>query len=143
MRRVRDLRGGDKFLGELPHPSSSTGWAKFPIQPSQSLFDLFFPKGMQWYWRADFVKERSDEAIDAHIVQAPEHTERAFAHASLSIDGAVRRVGKGDTALNTRDATWSMVIAGIDPNPQKAGEITRWTKGYWKAVHHYSADGPM
>src|SRR6266481_2741046 len=57
------------------------------------------------------------------------------------IDGAVRRVGKSDTAWNTRDATWSMVIAGIDPNPQKAGEITRWTKGYWEAVHPYSADG--
>jgi hypothetical protein len=45
------------------------------------------------------------------------------------------------TAWNTRNATWSMVIAGIDPNPQKAGEITRWTKGYWEAVHSYSADG--
>src|ERR1700686_2744916 len=29
----------------------------------------------------------------------------------------------------------------FDPNPQKAGEITRWTKGYWEAVHPYSADG--
>jgi hypothetical protein len=29
----------------------------------------------------------------------------------------------------------------IDPNPQMAGEITRWTKGYWEAVHPYSASG--
>jgi hypothetical protein len=50
-------------------------------------------------------------------------------------------VGKSDTAWNTRDATWSsMVIVGIDPNPQKAGEITLWTKGYWETVHPYSAD---
>ena len=34
------------------------------------------------------------------------------------IDGAVHRRGKDDTAWNARDATWSMVIAGIDPDPE-------------------------
>jgi len=34
-----------------------------------------------------------------------------------------------------------MVIAGIDPNPQKAGPITRWTKAYWEAVHPYNLAG--
>lgn len=34
------------------------------------------------------------------------------------IDGAVHRVGKGGTAWNCRDATLSMVIAGIDPDPR-------------------------
>jgi hypothetical protein len=32
-------------------------------------------------------------------------------------------------------------VLASDPNPQKAGEIMRWTKGYWEAVHPYSADG--
>ena len=57
------------------------------------------------------------------------------------IDGAVHRVGKGETAWNCRDATWSMVIAGIDPNPQKAGVVTRWTKNYWDAVHPHNLAG--
>ena len=57
------------------------------------------------------------------------------------IDGAVRRVGKSETAWNARDATWSMVIAGIDPNPQKAGEITRWTRATGKQCIPYSAGG--
>ena len=57
------------------------------------------------------------------------------------IDGAVQRVGKSDTAWNTRDATWCMVIAGVDADPQKAGELTRWTKGYWEAIHPFSKDG--
>lgn len=34
-----------------------------------------------------------------------------------------------------------MVSAGIEHGPQKAGKITRWTKGFWEAVHPYSADG--
>jgi len=57
------------------------------------------------------------------------------------IDGAVHRVSKNDTAWNCRDATWSMVIAGIDPNPQKAGPVTRWTKAYWEAVHPFDLGG--
>jgi hypothetical protein len=116
-------------MGEMPYPAL------------QSMFDPFFPKGLQWYWRGDFVKELTDEAIDAHIAQARNVPSALSLMHLYPIDGAVRRVGKSDTAWNTRDATWSMVIAGIDPNPQKAGEITRWTKGYWEAVHPYSADG--
>ncbi len=36
------------------------------------------------------------------------------------INGAVHRVGAQATAWNCRDAPWSMVIAGIDPDPKKA-----------------------
>lgn len=129
-----------ELLGKLPPPLFNwMGEMPFPIL--QSMFDPFFPKGMQWYWRGDFVKELTDQAIDAHIAQT-QHMPSALCLMHLyPIDGAVRRLGKSDTAWNTRDATWSMVIAGIDPNPQKAGEITRWTKGYWEAVHPYSAKG--
>lgn len=28
-----------------------------------------------------------------------------------------------------------MVIAGIDPDPERAEAITHWTKAYWEAVH--------
>jgi FAD/FMN-containing dehydrogenase len=57
------------------------------------------------------------------------------------IDGAVHRVGSADTAWNCRDATWSMVIAGIDPDPARAGAITLWTKAYWEAVHPFDLSG--
>ena len=34
-----------------------------------------------------------------------------------------------------------MVIAGTDPNPQKAGPVTRWTKAYWEAVFPFDLGG--
>lgn len=34
-----------------------------------------------------------------------------------------------------------MVIAGIDPNPAKAGDIIRWTKGYWTALRPFNGGG--
>jgi hypothetical protein len=34
-----------------------------------------------------------------------------------------------------------MVIARIDPNPQRAGPVTQWTKAYWEAVHPFDLGG--
>jgi hypothetical protein len=34
-----------------------------------------------------------------------------------------------------------MVIAGIDPDPKKAGAVTQWTKAYWEAVHPFDLGG--
>ena len=53
----------------------------------------------------------------------------------------LQRVGKGETAWNSRDARWSMVIAAIDPDPAKAPALTKWAKNYWRAVHPYNSDG--
>jgi hypothetical protein len=128
------------LLGKLPAPLFN--WmSAMPFPALQSMFDPFFPKGLQWYWRGDFVKELTDEAIEVHIAQARKLPSALSLMHLYPIDGAVHRVARNDTAWNTRNATWSMVIAGIDANPQRAGEITRWTKGYWEAIHPYSDRG--
>jgi hypothetical protein len=112
-----------------------------PFPAINSLFDPFFPKGLQWYWKGDFVKSLPDEAIDTHIAQA------AAAPSALSlmhlypIDGAVRRVPSDATAWSARDATFSMVIAGIDSDATKADALKTWGRAYWKAVHPFNLDG--
>ncbi|RPJ07162.1 MAG: oxidoreductase, partial [Deltaproteobacteria bacterium] len=112
-----------------------------PFPALQSLFDPLLPKGLQWYWKGDFVKDLTDEAIDVHLEYA------ALAPSELSlmhlypIDGAVHRIGRNDTAWSCRNATWSMVIAGIDPDPAKAEAITTWAKAYWEAVHPHTMGG--
>src|SRR5262249_39820880 len=40
--------------------------AEMPLPAANSLFDALYPPGLQWYWRADFVKELSDDAIERH-----------------------------------------------------------------------------
>ncbi len=57
------------------------------------------------------------------------------------IDGAVNRVGTTDTAWAYRDATYSQVIVGVDPDPANAAKIKQWTVDYWDATHPYSAGG--
>jgi FAD/FMN-containing dehydrogenase len=125
---------------ELPPPILD--WmGPMPFPALQSLFDPLLPKGMQWYWKGDFVKELPDRAIELHvenISKAP--TELSIAHI-YPIDGVVHKVGRHETAWNCRSATWSLVICGIDPNPANAQALKTWAKEYWDAVHPHNLKG--
>jgi FAD/FMN-containing dehydrogenase len=130
----------DRLLRELPAPLFN--WmSEMPYPALQAMFDPFLPKGLQWYWRGDFVNQLSDEAIDAHIAQAQKSPSPLSLMHLYPINGAVHRLGRNETAWNTRNATWAMVIAGIGADPQKASEISGWTRQYWEAVHPYSDGG--
>lgn len=115
------------------------GLMPFPVL--QSIFDPLYPPGLQWYWRADFVKKLSEEAIAKHLehgLKLP--TVHSAAH-FYPINGAAHRVGKNDTAFSYRDADWALVIVGVDPDPANKDKITQWCKDYFDAVHSYSAGG--
>jgi FAD/FMN-containing dehydrogenase len=117
------------FVGPLPQPV----W--------NSMFDGIYPTGQQWYWKADFVKELSDEAIREHVkFGAMLPTWQSGLHL-YPVNGAASRVKNSDTAWSYRDATWSMVIVGVDPDPANKEKISTWAKQYWEAVHPYSAGG--
>jgi FAD/FMN-containing dehydrogenase len=128
------------LLETLPPPAFNWMGA-MPYPAIQGLFDPFFPKGLQWYWKGDFVKSLPDEAIDLHIAQAAQAPSSLSLMHLYPIDGAVRRVAKTATAWSTRDATWSMVIAAIDADSKKAEALKAWGRGYWKAVHPYNLGG--
>jgi hypothetical protein len=112
-----------------------------PFPVLQSLFDGLYPPGLQWYWKADFVKELSGKAIDLHV----EHGSRLpTMHSTMHlypIDGAAGRVKNEDTAFQFRDAKWAGVIVGVDPNPANKDKIKSWARDYWEALHPYSAGG--
>jgi len=128
------------LLAELPAPLFN--WmGEMPFTAINTLFDPFFPKGLQWYWKGDFVKTLPDEAIETHIAQAAKAPSDFCLMHLYPIDGAVRRVAKDATPWSARDASFSMVIAGIDPDPKKAGDLKTWGRAYWKAVHPFNLEG--
>jgi FAD/FMN-containing dehydrogenase len=115
--------------------------AEMPLPAVNSLFDALYPPGLQWYWRADFIKELSDEAIARHAQHgAALPTMHSTMHL-YPIDGAAHRVGRHDTAFSYREANWAEVIVGVDPDPANADRISQWCKDYFDALHPYSAGG--
>jgi hypothetical protein len=112
-----------------------------PYPALQSAFDPIYPPGHQWYWRADFVNELSDEAIALHVEQGSRMPTWQSSMHLYPIDGAVHRVGRNETPFAYRDAKWASVIVGVDPDPANGGAISNWCKRYWDALHPYSAGG--
>jgi FAD/FMN-containing dehydrogenase len=128
------------LLGKLPSPFFN--WmGVMPFPAMQGMFDPFFPKGLQWYWKGDFVKDLPDEAIDTHIAEAAKAPSEFCLMHLYPINGAAGRVGKDETPWGARDATFSMVIAGIDSRPAQAEALKRWGRAYWNAVHKFNRGG--
>ncbi|MEO8612670.1 MAG: FAD-binding oxidoreductase [Chloroflexota bacterium] len=128
---IRSKFGGPAldFVGPIPHPAL------------QGMFDPIYPPGLQWYWRADWVKEISDEAIAVHVKYGALLPSMHSTMHLYPISGAPHHVGKNDTAFSYRDANWGEVIVGVDPDPANNEKTIAWAKEYWEALHPYSAGG--
>src|SRR5256712_442098 len=104
-----------EFVGPMPYPALN------------SAFDGLVPPGLQHYWKANFVKGLTDEAIAAHIEHGPKIPAVNSTMHIYPINGAVHRVASDATAIGHRDANFATVIAGMWPEPahehgDKSGE---------------------
>jgi hypothetical protein len=126
---VREIKPDFDYVGPMPFPALN------------SMFDVFYPKGLQWYWRADFIDQISDEAVLKHAeygkaLPTPHSTMHLY-----PINGAAHKVADTETPWAYRNANWAQVIVGVDPDPANKEIITKWTKDYYNAIHPYSSGG--
>ncbi len=129
-RPVRDFRKpAFELVGPMPFPAL------------QGMFDPLYPPGLQWYWKADFFNELSDEAIRQHMKHGSELPTPLSSMHLYPIDGAVHRVYGNATAWSYRDTTWAEVILGADPDPANNPRLKQWANEYWEALHPHSAGG--
>ncbi|GAB3221631.1 FAD-binding oxidoreductase [Spirosoma arcticum] len=112
-----------------------------PVPAMQGMFDALYPPGLQWYWKGDYVNELNDEAIELHLKYGEALPSMLSTMHLYPINGAASRVSNGATAWGYRDATWAMVIAGVDPDPANKDTITNWARDYWQDLHPHSAGG--
>ncbi len=117
-----------EFTGSMPYPAV------------QGMFDGLYPPGQNWYWKGDFVHEITDEAIAEHIRFSEVPTPQSTMHL-YPVNGAVHKVGHDETAWNKRDANWSMVIVGVDPDSKNNEMMTRWARDYWEALRPHNRGG--
>ncbi|MGH2956441.1 MAG: FAD-binding oxidoreductase [Solirubrobacterales bacterium] len=128
------------LLDALPEPLLP-GTAPMPHPALQSAFDGVYPPGDQWYWRADFVKEIPDEAVEIHAKFGAEMPTWKSTMHMYPIDGAAHDPSPSDTAWSYRDAQWGSVFAGVDPDPANVDVIRQWCVDYFDALHPFSAGG--
>ena len=137
------LEEADQFFqpirATIPPVVDFAGPMPWPVL--QSLFDALLAPGMQWYWRSDFVTDLSDQAIELHVKYGAQLPTMLSTMHLYPINGAAHRAGASDTAFSFRDANFTEVIAGVDPDPANNERMIGWARDYWMALHPYSAGG--
>jgi FAD/FMN-containing dehydrogenase len=118
-----------EFVGPMPYPALN------------SAFDALVPPGLQHYWKANFVKELTDEAIAAHLENGPKIPAVNSTMHIYPINGACHRVASDATAFGHRDANFATVIAGMWPDPAQNKANIKWVRDYYDATAPQSEEG--
>jgi FAD/FMN-containing dehydrogenase len=139
-----DLDAGEKALEPIrdvgPRMAEMVGPMPYPAL--NSAFDPLVPPGLHHYWKANFVKELTDDAIAAHLEHGPKLPAVNSTMHIYPINGAAHRVAPDATAFAHRDATFATVIAGMWPPDQVDDEVgTAWVRDYYAATAPHSEAG--
>ncbi|MFH5880515.1 FAD-binding oxidoreductase [Arthrobacter sp. NA-172] len=127
------------FLDVAPVAGSLVGPLPYPAL--NSAFDPLLPKGMQAYWKADFLSELNDGAIAAHLEYGSKVPSVQTSVHVYPIDGAVQRVGQTDTAFVNRGVKFSPVIACMWNDPADNEANIDWVRSYAAALRPHSSPG--
>ncbi|WP_321573077.1 FAD-binding oxidoreductase [Tabrizicola oligotrophica] len=118
-----------EMVGPVPYPAINAA------------FDGLFPTGIRQYWKGNFVKELTDDAIAAHVQHGPNAPNASSTMHLYPINGACHRVAPDATAFGHRDANFSMVIISASPDPMDDARNTKWVRDYSDAVAPHSEVG--
>ncbi|MDO7173429.1 FAD-binding oxidoreductase [Mariniflexile sp. AS56] len=117
------------FVGEIPMPALN------------GMFDGLYSPGLQWYWRAHYIKELTPECIKVNIEHGSKIPTMHSTTHFYPVDGACHNVSNKETAWSNREARWAQVIVGVDPDPENANKVTNWCKNYFDALTPHAMGG--
>jgi FAD/FMN-containing dehydrogenase len=118
-----------EMVGPMPYPALN------------SAFDALYPSGLRHYWKANFVKELTDDAIAAHVEHGSKVPELTSTVHIYPINGACHRVAPESTAFAYRDANFATVIAGMWPDAKSDEANIAWVRDYYQATAPLSEEG--
>jgi FAD/FMN-containing dehydrogenase len=106
----------------------------------QSAGDSIFPRGRRYFWKAQFMREITDGAIDvllASYATAPIESLVVF----QQVGGAISRVPIADTPYANRDALYDCFPISIWDNSAADAPHIRWARDLWDAMRPFSTGG--
>ncbi|MCX9025068.1 MAG: FAD-binding oxidoreductase [Candidatus Methanoperedens sp.] len=112
-----------------------------PYVALQSMLDAANPPGWQNYWKSEYLKGFSDEAIDTMIEYA---TKRPSSMSKIIIGhllGNVNGVRDDETPYSHRDAPFIINIISMWQDTKKNEENIKWARDLWNAVQPFATGG--
>ena len=131
-RAVKSLRA---YGAPIQHQIGPRSYAEI-----QSAGHAIFPRGRRYYWKAQFLRELSDPAIDLLLrayASAPAELSVVLQH----VGGAIGRIPVTDTPYANRDALYDCFPISIWDDLEEDGMHIRWARQLWEAMRPFSTGG--
>jgi FAD/FMN-containing dehydrogenase len=137
---------GEKALAplmELAGPPAMVMVQPMPYTALQMLLNDAFPEGAHVYFKAEFLDDWSDEAIDEVVAMTAEPTTPMSQVLFQPMGGAIATVSPNETALPVRDAKWCYHALTVWlPDVMGPDELhVKWTKDLAAAMTKYARPG--
>jgi hypothetical protein len=104
----------------------------------QTSMDAFFPAGLRYYWKALYLDDFADAAIDDLVSRQARRPSARTLTVIRHLGGAIARVGAAETALGDRTAEFLLSIDSTWRLPPNDARNIRWTREFWTAQHRFS-----
>jgi FAD/FMN-containing dehydrogenase len=108
-----------------------------PFLEHQAMFDPSFPHHRWYYNRACDVAELSDEVIDITVEHSLRIRSPLTTFPIWQLGGAVARVGRDETAYDTRGAGHAFNITASTETAEGFDEEREWARGFWSALEPF------
>jgi FAD/FMN-containing dehydrogenase len=112
-----------------------------PYLQIQTQSDGLFPRTRRYYWKAQFLNELTDAAIDRLLSL---YATAPSAHSLLvlqQVGGAIARIPRSETPYVNRDALYDCFPISIWDDPADDDLNIRWAREVWDAVRPFSNGG--
>jgi FAD/FMN-containing dehydrogenase len=115
--------------------------APIPYTSLQQGFDAGMPKGARYYWKAHYLNELTDEAIDT-VIKLSDPLPGPHSMVGLEpMGGAVGRVDSQATAFAHRNAAFAFGIWSGWLDPSDDDKSREWTRKYHKSMQPFASGG--
>ncbi len=137
-----DLAEGERLLAPLRAfgPPVADMVQPMPYVAMQSMIDAAAPYGgLRSYWKSQFLRELTDEAIDAFVA----HAERCPSPRTMALlehtHGALSRVAPDATAVPVREYAFNLAIISLWEDASDDARNMRWTRDIYTAMQPWSS----
>lgn len=113
----------------------------FPVM--QKLLDGAFPEGTYNYWKSDFLREMSDEAIDLIVTHANKMKSPLSAVVIEYYGGAAGRIGISQTAFAQRQAEYDIGYMAQWTDPAEKDVHVAWARDMAEALRPHTSGGHL
>lgn len=134
-----DLDEGTRLLEPLRKfgPPVADTIAPIPYPAWQQTLDSAAPYGIRSYWKSNFLRALTDDAIDTFVSFARSRTSPRTVLVIEHCHGQVNRVPAEATAVPHRDHTFNLVILTMWEGTDDAPHVEH-TRRFWTAMQPYS-----